>query len=355
MDTKTWQHLLGLESVDVVRGWHNKIFGLELNGRRADEIASAAKQAREYFRNAGNADNTVRPLLTFYGIASLARSTLLLLKPDGGEATLGQGHGLKTVNWSDTLSGDLSPALRSVGGLRIRTTAGLFNDFVKQTENKVCIHIRSSSVDWRIAYPQQNLGIDFTFEELLCRIPDLLKIVQIPDNRKHLASVSKVTLTSAEGFLACVKANEFDVFRDSYAELGYEVTHEENIATIKCTRQLFSAMPPQFMHAYVNKALGVIPHLYIVKPLDNGARFSELSIVYMLSYVLGMLTRYFPTHWVALQSGMRGDGLWPIVHAAQNYVEAVFPELIVEFIHDRLALPAASHTFSIGHAQGRLD
>jgi hypothetical protein len=50
-----------------------------------------------------------------------------------------------------------------------------------------------------------------------------------------------------------------------------------------------------------------------------------------------MLTRYFPTHWVALHSGTKGDGLWPTISAAQNYVESVFPELVIELIYESLS------------------
>ena len=57
MNSDTWQHLLGLESVDVVCGWHKEIHDRHLNARRATEITSSAKQAREYFRNAANSAN----------------------------------------------------------------------------------------------------------------------------------------------------------------------------------------------------------------------------------------------------------------------------------------------------------
>ena len=80
-----------------------------------------------------------------------------------------------------------------------------------------------------------------------------------------------------------------------------------------------------------------IPTLHIVKPIRNDIRFSQLSITYALAYILGMLARYFPTQWIALHSGAKGDGLWPAIHAAQNYVELAFPELIIELIHDMLA------------------
>jgi hypothetical protein len=57
----------------------------------------------------------------------------------------------------------------------------------------------------------------------------------------------------------------------------------------------------------------------------------------MLAYFLGILTRYFPTHWVALHSGTKGDRLWPTINAAQNYVVSVFPELVIEMINDSLS------------------
>lgn len=336
MDNKTWQHLLELESVDVVWGWHKHICNRELSTRRANEITSAAKQAKEYFRNAANAANTVRPLLTFYGIASLARATLLLLKPGSGEESLVRGHGLETADWSATLSGELSTALSSIGSLKIRTSAGLFSDFLKQTENRICIHARSSAVDWRLSYPQPPLGVELTFEALLFRVPDLWRMLPKSEIGPHFASVNEISFSDADGFLANVNSKQFDAFQGSYVDLGYEVAPNGTFSKIKCSSQAFEAALPQFMHAYVNKMFGSIPSLHIAKPFQNDVRLSELGIAYMLSYFLGMLTRYFPTHWVALHSGSKGDGLWPTVSAAQSYVEAVFPEMIIELIQDFL-------------------
>jgi hypothetical protein len=341
VNKNTWQHLLGLESVDVVWDWHKRIYSRELRTRRANEITSAAKQAREYFRNGANAANTVKPLLTFYGIASLARSTLLLLKPSSGEESLVRRHGLETTDWSTTLSGDLSSALSSIGSLKIRTSAGLFSDFVKQTDNRICIHAKSSAVDWRLNYAQPTLGLELTFEALLFRVPDLVpdlwRMLPKSEFGLHLASVNEISYSDTNGFLATVNSKQFEAFQDSYVDLGYEVAPNGDLSKVKCSSQVFETSLPQFMHAYVNKMFGSIPSLHIVKPLQKDVRLSELAITYMLSYFLGMLTRYFPTHWVALHSGTKGDGLWPTIHAAQSYVEMVFPELIVELIQDVLA------------------
>ena len=81
MDQEIWQRLLSLESSDIVQSRFLTINRRELNIRRTKEINAAARQAREYFRNASKSDFSVRPLLTFYGVASLSRALLLLLRP----------------------------------------------------------------------------------------------------------------------------------------------------------------------------------------------------------------------------------------------------------------------------------
>ncbi|WP_234191874.1 YaaC family protein [Pseudacidovorax sp. NFM-22] len=88
MNGDIWQKLLQLETSDSVGLWHHKLFGRHLNQRRILEITSAARQAREFFRNAANSNSSVRPVLTFYGVASLSRALVLLFKPDMGETSL---------------------------------------------------------------------------------------------------------------------------------------------------------------------------------------------------------------------------------------------------------------------------
>ena len=336
MSNDTWQHLLGLESVDVVCEWHRQVHDRQLNTRRASEIVSSAKQAREYFRNSANSAHTVRPLLTFYGIASLARAALLLLKPGSGEESLTRGHGLETVDWSNTLSGELPSALVAIGSLKVRTSAGLFNDLLTQTGNRICIHVRSSAVDWGLNYELPPLGTELTLETLLAILPDLHKLLPRTAHGSSHAIVNEMTYSDAGGFLATVSSKQFEALRDSYMELGYEVVQTGEVSQVKCSSQNFQASIPQFMHTYVDKMFGTIPRLYIVKPVQRSTRISQLGITYMLSYFLGMLTRYFPTHWIALHGGAKGDGLWPAIHATQTYVEQAFPELTIELVHDML-------------------
>ena len=50
--------------------------------------------------------------------------------------------------------------------------------------------------------------------------------------------------------------------------------------------------------------MGVIPSLSLIRPFDETRRYSELAIVFLISYYLGMLVRYYPTHWNALVQGI---------------------------------------------------
>jgi hypothetical protein len=328
--------LVALESVDVVREWHTRLCGRQLSARRAAQIVAAARQAREYMRNASSAGYTVRPLLTYYANASLARALVLLLRRSGGEETLSRGHGIETVGWSDLLATDTHPALPSIFDLRARVTAGLFQDLVDETENTICIHVQSSAVDWRLAYPKPSAGLVFTLGDVATRLPDL-KPQQSPHGPKwRLAAVSEMTYSDEAGFVAKAKGGPLSTVKDEYVASGYAVQGTGGTLDLVCPVQTFKAALPQLTHSYLHKTFGSIPDLYLAPPLASGARLSQIGLTLALSYMLGMLTRYFPTHWMALQSGTSGDGLWPVLFVAQEYVENTFPELVLEFLFDRL-------------------
>ena len=49
-----------------------------------------------------------------------------------------------------------------------------------------------------------------------------------------------------------------------------------------------------------------------------------------------MLVRYFPTQWMSIIQGDKGDMLWPTINRCQHLVENTFPELVIEMINDIL-------------------
>lgn len=339
MNNETWRQLLSLESRDITQKWFNKIHNRELNARRAKEINSSARQAREYFRNAGNSNLSVKPLLTFYGVTSLSRALILLLRKSGGEECLTESHGLKTVGWGDILSGDIGSALEQLGNLKIRTTNGLFNDFLTTTNNRMSVHINSSAVDWRLAGGRPALKHEFTVDELFSRIPDLEKDYSNISDVKKFTPLNSLSKDGEHRISATVRAENFIQFSDVYRQFGYDIESDGANVKLSCTHEVFGSKPPMFMHTYILKTFGTIPNLYLVEPFSSEVRYSQLCMTYIVSYLLGMLVRYFPTYWISLTHGDKGDAMWPTINRAQELVEQSFPELVIELIHDVIDHP----------------
>lgn len=338
MQNSTWQKLLFLESHDSVIAWHKQAFSRTLNARRAKEITSAARQAREFFRNSAESNVSVKPLLTFYGVASLSRSVALLLNPQGGESGLTQGHGITTVEWPKTLSGEIPSGLAALGELKIKTCKGLFSDILQQTNNTICIHINSSKVEWRIPYDIPDLGDELTFDDLMLRLPDLNSEHKRSSQTALYAPAGSLSYDLDNGFKAQVTSDNFLELIDIYRSHGYQITQDTHSYNLSCDANNFQKNPPQLIHSYLNKVFTTIPDLHITKPLKSGSCYSQIAITYMLSYFLGMLSRYYPTHWTSLFSGEKGDGRWPEIYLTQKYIDLCFPELILEFLDDSLTL-----------------
>jgi len=326
MDSEVWSRLLSLESRDVVSEWFQRIHGLDLNARRAKEIVAASRQGREYFRNANRSEFSVKPLLTFYGVSSLARALSLLLRREGGEEGLAKGHGLQPANWPQVLSGDVSVALRRLGELRVQASHGLFLDLAHATGNQFFLSVRSMDEDDRITYSALQIGDTITLNDLFFRIPEIQPDYGLEQMEKYFAKLGDIELR--ETFWGKVSGSQFESFSVDLTERGYNVQkRHEGLFHISTKIENFRANPPQLYKSY-NKGR---TDLYILSSI-NGNLYSEICLMFVLGYYLGMLARYYPTYWMALLQGEKGDILLPAFNRAQRTVEEAFPVLVVETI-----------------------
>ena len=71
----------------------------------------------------------------------------------------------------------------------------------------------------------------------------------------------------------------------------------------------------------------------------NGDKLSEFFKLYLTSYVLGMLVRYYPDKWMSLLRSGQGDFAKPLVMRAIEVVETSFPE--------ELSNQVRSHPFTL--------
>jgi hypothetical protein len=234
------------------------------------------------------------------------------------------------------LSGETAEGLKKLGELKLRTRAGLFSDFVRHSNNRISIHVNSEAVDWRLHYDIPSLGVEVSVDDLLCRIPDLQRdYVNVSASAKY-ASVNEMTCSQKDGFRAKVEEKHFVGFKATYEEYGYSVKAEGDWSILTCSHETFAKELPMFIHTYVNKLFGSIPSLHLAEPFSGGARYSQLCITYMVAYTLGMLVRYYPTHWISLIQGDKGDTMWPTINRAQHVVEVSYPELVTEMITDAI-------------------
>ncbi len=153
-------------------------------------------------------------------------------------------------------------------------------------------------------------------------------------NVTRYAEISRMTFNKDAGFRATVREEQFSQFRAVYEGFGYTATSEGLWCTLICGVETFTKELPMFIHTYVHKIFGSIPSLHLAEPFSGGARYSQLCITYMVSYILGMLVRYYPTHWISLIQGDKGDTMWPTMNRAQQYVEYSYPELVTELLSD---------------------
>ena len=103
----------------------------------------------------------------------------------------------------------------------------------------------------------------------------------------------------------------FRNFKAIYQNMGYKIETQEKWSSLTCDTEIFETNTPLFIHSYVHKLFGTIPELYIAEPFPDNFALSQLCITYIVAYYLGMLVRYYPTHWISLSQGDKGDGLWP--------------------------------------------
>jgi hypothetical protein len=69
---------------------------------------------------------------------------------------------------------------------------------------------------------------------------------------------------------------------------------------------------------------------YLVAPFPNTVVMSTMSLMFGISYILGMLARYFPTVWHQMTSLAKGDAIFPLVQSTVKAIERRYPVEVAE-------------------------
>jgi hypothetical protein len=318
--------LSNYESYQLIKMQFKARHGLELNTTTAQEIASSFRQARGYLEAAASADRSVRPLLVYYALLGYSRGLTLFLKPGIREAALSQRHGLSVEGWG----AELAIKNGDVGNLRIKINAqGTLQQLIEATGHESYLRNNSSRPNFVVKMESPTAETEITLGELLARFPEVHRtFIRWRDDR---CAVSIWPQEDAPGGGRKVRVDAPFGKEDWAGVFGdLPVAQEGGVLTGVVTPEAQANLTLSDTGGLWN-----VGSVVAMKKLTAGIELSKIATAFVVSYALGMLVRYYPSHWMGMLHGQRHDAALPTLLAALSQVTNDYPRYIVEFLERR--------------------
>jgi len=326
---KTWNKLLAFESRDLVGRYIKEKFERELNRERTLQITSNFIQGREYFRSSENANSTVRPLLQYYGVMALSKGIILCLDVKKTESQLKSSHGLEITNWNQIIKN------KDFENLKIIVRDGTFYELITVTQNINYIRSNSSAVNNKSHLIKPQKGDYLILKQLISYFPDLqneYKSWLKEDLHFAAFNIFKTDKEKNSINIELQKKIERDVikllFPDQYCP-DLKVKWENNKTYVSYTLEKWY---PNITQRWGWGPLQ-IGEACIIPTLKDDIGLNLISGLYMISYVFGMMARYFPTTWIGIMRGEKGDKIYPFVHRLMDFIDEKFPIIVLDFLN----------------------
>ncbi len=329
MNRNPWNKLLEYETRDLLERFIRSRFNRDASARQVNEIAANFIQGREYFLNAERSGISVKPLLLYYGVSSLARGLILATSPLLKESDLKGSHGLSTVRWQESLSN------KDIGSLSVCIKEGTFTELLKATSNETYFKHNSNSLSWKIGYDLPKIGQIVSFDDLVRTFSDLSEEFQIWRQSKlyyfRLDTFKSIKESNhLEYTVHCdlnIEGDVSNIFPSSRFP-GLEVKLVDKKMIIKAAESTLPQFSQRFFDAF-NMGMGEI---VLTKAIEGCTQLSTLGQLYCLSFYLGMLSRYYPSVWISLGRTENGDAVYPLVIRSLELIEKQFPQAVLEFL-----------------------
>ncbi|MGF6847490.1 hypothetical protein QFZ51_002725 [Chitinophaga sp. W3I9] len=335
MIKKIWNNLQEFETRDLVERYIGKTYDRKASARQIIEITSNFIQGKEYFRNAADANISVKPLLLYYGVSALSRGLILACSPHISESSLKPSHGLSTNNWQEVLS------RKDFQSLSVSITQGTFNDLLVNTKNKSNFRHNTNAINWNVDFPIPPIGTIINFAQLVQTIPDLkeqyerwterrLPFLRLQQFMHHGESHYEYTIYKK-------KINEEDI-ADIFSK---EQFGDYSISEEKSYLKLIVAgnKVPQFSQSFADPFNTGMGDVVITRQVNPGTNLSLLGQYYSLSFFLGMLCRYFPSIWISLSRTEKGDAIFPLLTRIMDDIETIYPSIVLDFLRANAEKP----------------
>ena len=279
---------------------------------------------------------SVKPLLLYYGVLSLSRGAILLQDHSKKEESLKKSHGLRDFKWQETLK----DGIKNVLELQVKATNGTFGELVVACSNRHiehCFYIPTNTRavvdhdlgDISFADGGSPLTLDdllsrlmattFAYPEITGRDPQFFPVVVAQGaTQTHFALLSSNVIPDLQGLVdgASVLIQPTPT---GWPYLPIPTIPQQSLVFQHEANKAHQKKFPVFHHTDGASAMtGVLN-------FPSGDKLSEFFKLYLVSYILGMLARYYPSQWMALMHYSPGDFASPLLLSAVEAIESKFP------------------------------
>ena len=336
MNKQDWHAISRFESYDLVKAWYKETHGREPNNAKISQVNAFFSQGREYFRNAVFADLSVKPLLLYYGVLSLSRGAILLNDQSKKEESLSPQHGLQVVDWQESLK----EGIKGVLELQVKSTNGTFRELVEASHNRHIEHCFFAPKNTKVVVDHDLGSIRFATDDSLFTLGDVLsRLMQTTfdyqgiTGRKSQWFPVVVTAHSAETHFALLSPHVVGDLRKlvddksvilrptarSWPNLPIDTIAQYSLVFLHEAAKMHQRKFPVFHYREDS------PIMTGILDFPNQDKLSEFLKLYLTSFFLGMLARYYPSKWMGLLRNSPGDFARPLLLRAIEAVEADFP------------------------------
>ena len=321
-----WDYISRFQQSEYVERLYGEFHtGAKIETNKVKMISSAFAQGQMYFESAVNSPIGVAPVLLYYGVVSLASGLALFKDQCLDEKNLPGRHGLKRVKWKELMSDKYYDLLM----LGVKAENGIFE---KVVDTAIHLHIEVAYVrDIRKleTFPYwHRLGeIKLVRDRTIVTLDDLVSRSRYTgghyggstkrQKRLHRGTVRE----DGSGLVLSISFEEKEVQEwliNLSKEHGLECKGREVVFPLRNFNLQKADLLPVF---HKEKSIG----MSIVENFGNGDRLSEFIKLYLMAYILGMLARYHPSHWMdVVRNQAQGADHHLLLHATKA-VEENFP------------------------------
>lgn len=306
-----WNQFKQFQNFEVCLNYLKKNCKKFDNGKKFKPRASLMKhyitQAKEYYHSARDSSVLTKPTLLYYGASCLVKALIIAKNCDQDYST---GHGIKVLksNVDDMMD------------FRIKPVKGTFLQLYQVLENKNITLIKS---------------IDFNLEDLFSFIPELEDDFKNIFNKKSLAiKINRIKDEDGEYLFY-----EGDYFSD-LSILNDFINNIPNFDKYYFDPSFFSNSISCFKKPMPDGDIvlrNIMGEEFLVSSLQSGENsiyLSQISVHFLILYLLSMLSRYYVNLWLGENSSDESRYFY-IIEKFLDISERKFPNLILNEILDK--------------------